>query len=104
LFVVSDSKFVVSVLSAVIDLLLWFNSVAHRGGTRGSPLRPETTHPPGHHPSHPVPLPPPGDYTVFFGPIDSLSGLVSHPSSEVAAQAERLDDLIERLAERNGVR
>jgi hypothetical protein len=80
LMVVSDLRFLTSVLATLFDLLVWFDKINNMSVRDGYE---------------------PGTYGAFFSPIDRLSHLLNHPSQDIASAAEKVEDLLIRLASRN---
>ena len=76
----SDIRFLTSVLATLFDLLIWFDKINNLSVRDGYE---------------------PGIYGSFFSPIDRLSHLLNHPSPDIASAAEKVEDLLIRLASRN---
>jgi hypothetical protein len=79
---ISDIRFLSCLLATLFDLLLFFDKLNNvdGGGKYGF-----------------------GAFDQFFQPIDSLNGLLNHPSRDIANSAEKVDELLEKLASRNNI-
>jgi hypothetical protein len=77
---ISDVRCLYGVLSTMFDVVVFFDRMNNieGGGRYGN-----------------------GAYETFFGPIDKLHGLLNHPNIEVSGAAEKLDEIIEKLQQRN---
>ena len=82
LMTISDIRFLSCLLATLFDLLLLFDKLNNieGGGKYGF-----------------------GAYDSFFLPIDRLNSLLNHPSRDISNYAERVDELLEKLASRNSV-
>ena len=75
---ISDVRFISCLLATLFDLLIFFDKLNNARGSRRS-------------------------YDHFFQPIDRLHNLLNHPNLDVSNAAEKVEDLLEKLASRNNV-
>lgn len=82
LMTISDVRFLSCLLATLFDLLLFFDRLnnVEGGGKYGF-----------------------GAYDQFFQSIEGLNGLLNHPNSDIANAAEKVDELLEKLATRNNI-
>ena len=79
---IADVRFLSCLLATLFDLLLFFDKLNNVGG--GGKYGP-------------------GAYDVFFAPIDRLNGLLNHPNTDISNSAEKVEELLEKLASRNNL-
>lgn len=79
---IADHRFISCLLATMFDLLLFFDKLnnAETEGRYGC-----------------------GSYSHFFRSVDRLNNLLNHPSQDIASAAEKVEDLLEKLAARNDV-
>lgn len=78
---ISDVRFLSCLLATLFDLLLCFDKLNNVDCDRHGC----------------------GAYDQFFQPIERLNLLLNHPSTDISNSAEKVEELLEKLASRNNI-